>query len=194
MWLGSVIEHEGKVLYFVKYFKMLRKAPLHAIATNLYKSTIWAVVQSCWEHGFEKPEMNSGFVEAGSRKSISFADWPLVIHTDQNTVCISLQRVNRFICVRTLVCKNQLTTLLPVVCVLSSFKIWRWRTKEKGHASIPAANLASNVWVFAFSKWCAHNWQEFGLMSFFLSNRWKHYLALMGQINLILVTTLPGPI
>lgn len=151
-----MIEHEGKVLYFVKYFKMLRKAPLHSIATNLYKSTVWAVVRSCWEHAFEKPEMNNGFVEASSGKSISFADWPLVIHTDQNTVCILLQMVNSFICVRTQI---QLTTSLPVVWVLSSFKTWCWRTKGKGHASIPAASLGSEVWVFAFSKWCAHNWQ-----------------------------------
>lgn len=56
--------------------------------------------------------MNSGFVEAGSGKSISFADWLLVIHTDQNTVCILLQKVNRFICTRTLACKNQFSALL----------------------------------------------------------------------------------
>lgn len=30
--------------------------------------------------------MNSGFVEAGSGKSISLADWPLLIHTDYNSV------------------------------------------------------------------------------------------------------------
>lgn len=47
--------------------------------------------------------MNSGFVEAGSGKSGSFADWPLVIHTDQSTVS---ERVKRFVCVRTLVRKN----------------------------------------------------------------------------------------
>lgn len=30
--------------------------------------------------------MNRGFVEAGSGKSVYFADGPLVIHTDQNSV------------------------------------------------------------------------------------------------------------
>lgn len=30
--------------------------------------------------------MNRGFVEAGTGKSVYFADGPLVIHTDQNSV------------------------------------------------------------------------------------------------------------
>jgi len=139
---------------------MLRKAPLCATATNLDKSTVGAVVWSCWEHALEKPKANSGFVEAGGGKSITSAGQPLVIHTDK-ILCVSCYKGQMFICLRTLVCKNKLTALLPDVWVLSSFKIWCWRTKEKGHASVPAANPASEVCVF--SKPCAHIRQEFDL-------------------------------
>lgn len=99
-------------------------------------------------------------------------------------MCISLERVNRCICI----CKKPSLQLCYLFCrvwaLLKSDDEW-WR---KSHACKSAVNLASEVWGLClqktskntFSKWCAWIWQEFGPLSFLSFQKVKTSLGTNG--------------
>lgn len=86
------------------------------------------------------------------------------------TVCISLERVNRFICTSTLGYEKEITTLLAVgVWVLLKFDAKNRRKMTcicmRCQFSKWGLSLRRRLEEAPVSKWCIPMWQEFSLIS-----------------------------